>query len=148
MHTVFKYAVFLAGCVAAYFEPIRALLALVLALFVVDFITGILKSRKVYGRWTLHSKRLRWSFVKMFVYMAVMGLTFYVCEAMGLSDATSLATVKIEVWGLVYIEGLSIVENLQTLWPDDKFLQFLHYLLSVEFLKWIPALSRFFKEKE
>ena len=148
MNAVFKYGVFFAGCVAAYFEPIRALLVLVLVLFVADFITGVAKPRKARGRWSLQSKRLRWSFVKMFVYMAVMALTFYVCEAMELSAGVALSVVKVEVWGVVYIEGLSIVENLRTLWPDDRFLQFLHYLLSVEFLKYIPIVSHFFKEKE
>jgi phage-related holin len=139
--------VFAAGCVAAYFEPIRALLVLVTALFVADFLTGIVKSRKLYGCWSLQSKRLRWSFVKMFVYMAVMALTFGVCEAMMLSRGTGLAVVKIEVWCIVYVEGLSIIENLLTLFPDDKFLKFLHYLLSVEFLKYVPVLNDFLKEK-
>jgi phage-related holin len=148
MNVVFKYLVFAAGCVAAYFEPIRALLMLVTALFVADFITGVVKSRKVNRTWTLRSKRLRWSFVKMFVYMAVMAITFYVCEAMQLSASTALSVVKVEVWCVVYVEGLSIVENLLAVFPDDKFLKFLHYLLSVEFLKHVPLLSNFLKEKD
>jgi hypothetical protein len=77
-----------------------------------------------------------------------MALTFYVCEAMGLSVEAGLSVVKVEVWCVVYIEGLSIVENLQAVFVHDRFLRFLHYLLSVEFLKYVPVLNGFLKEKE
>ena len=148
MKALEKYILFVAGCLAAYFEPVKFLLLLVTILFILDFITGVLKSRKVNKTWTLKSKKLRWSFVKMLVYMGVMALTFAVCEMMSLSVDIALSVVKIEVWCIVYVEGLSIIENLLILFPGDKFLQFLHYLLSVEFLKYIPVLSNFLKEKE
>jgi hypothetical protein len=84
----------------------------------------------------------------MLVYMCVMGLTFHVCDAMQLSAETGLSVVKIEVWCIVYIEGLSIVENLLVLFPHDRFLKFVHWLLSVEFLKYVPLLNSFLKEKD
>jgi hypothetical protein len=71
-----------------------------------------------------------------------------VCEAMKLSDDTAVSIVKVEVWMIVYIEGLSIIENLRTIFPRDKFLKFMHYLLSVEFLKFIPIVSKFLKEND
>jgi phage-related holin len=146
MGVIWKYLLFVAGCVSAYFEPVGFLLQLVLTLFVVDFITGVIKSRKLCGVWRLKSKRLRWSFVKMFVYMCVMALTFYVCEAMQLSPDMALSVVKVEAWCIVYIEGLSIVENLLVVFPKDRFLRFMRYLLSVEFLKYVPVLNGFLKE--
>jgi hypothetical protein len=148
MNAVLKYVIFVCGCIAAYFEPMVALIILVASLFVADFVTGVLKTIKTTGKLSLKSKKLRWSFVKMFVYLSVMAITFYVCESMQLSTATGLAAVKVEVWCVVYIEGLSIVENLLMLFPDDKFLKFMHYLLSVEFLKYVPIVSNFLKEKE
>jgi hypothetical protein len=148
MNVIWKYILFVAGCLAAYFEPLGFLLRLVAALFFADFVSGFVKSRKHCGRWMFRSKKLRWSFVKMFVYMCVMALTFYVCEAMQPERDTGLSAVKIEVWCIVYIEGLSIVENLRVLFPNDKFLQFIHYLLSIEFLKYIPLLNHFLKEKD
>ncbi|MDR1676007.1 MAG: phage holin family protein [Tannerella sp.] len=148
MNAIRKYILFVAGCTAAYFEPLGFLLKLVLVLFLADFVSGFVKSRKICGRWTLQSKKLRWSFVKMGVYMCVMALTFYVCEAMQLPQETALSAVKVEVWCIVYIEGLSIVENLRVLFPHDRFLKFMHYLLSVEFLKYVPLLNGFLKEKD
>ena len=73
MNAVWKYLLFIAGCVSAYFEPLGFLLRLVAVLFFADFVTGVIKSRKK-------------------------------CV--------------------------------------------IHYLLSVEFLKYIPMLNNFLKEKE
>jgi phage-related holin len=145
---VLKYLVFGVGCVLTYFEPINFLMLLVVVLFGLDFVTGVLKSRKIRGRWTLQSKKLRWSFVKMFVYMFVIACTFFITEMMQLSEVTGITAAKVEVWCVVYIEGISIVENLLVLFPGDKFLRFIHFLLSVEFLKYVPVLSNFLKEKE
>lgn len=148
MNNILKYIIFIAGCFATYFEPIAALLVLIATLFVLDFITGVLKQVKLTGKLLLKSRKIRWSFVKMFVYMAVMALTFYVCEAMQLGIETTISVVKIEVWCVIYIEGLSIVENLLVLFPEDKFLRFIHYLLAIEFLKYVPFVSNFLKEKD
>jgi hypothetical protein len=148
MNETTKYLTLLLGCMATYFEPIRTLIILVAILFAADFITGVTKSIKQTGKLSLKSKKLRWSFVKMFVYIAVMAITFYICEAMKLDKSTAISVVKIEVWMIIYIEGLSIVENLKYIFPSDKFLNFLHYMLSVEFLKYIPFISKFLKEDE
>jgi phage-related holin len=148
MNVIIKYLVFFVGCIAAYFEPIKPLACLVVLLFCIDFLTGVAKSVKVTKTFRLKSKKWRWSFVKAAVYLAVMLLTFAVCEMLGLSVETGISAVRVEAWCIVYIEGLSIVENLRVLFPTDKFLMFLHYLLSVEFLKYVPMLNSFLKEKD
>jgi phage-related holin len=141
----FKYFLFIASAVCSYFYPIRVLLALVLVLFVIDLATGIWKATRAGEK--IQSRKLRWSFGKLLSYLVVMTLTFFTCEAMGLDAGTAVSVVKVEVWGIVYVEGLSIVENMLAIRPGDKFLLYLHYLLSVEFLKFIPTLSNFFKQK-
>lgn len=139
---------FLWGCVAAYFEPIHFIAYLTVLLFTMDWITGVTKSVMVTKTFKLKSKKWRWSFVKAFVYLGLMFLTFLVSREMGISDEQSREVTKILMWCVIYVEGLSVVENLRYFWPNDKFLKFLHYMLSVEFLKFIPWLSRFFKEQE
>jgi hypothetical protein len=148
MNAILKYLVFIVGCIAAYFEPIKLLIILVILLFCLDFVTGVWKSVKVTGKWEIKSKRLRWSFVKMFVYLALVAFSFLICEFMRLPVETAISVSKIEVWAIVYVEGLSIVENLLVIYPSDKFLKFLHYLLAVEFLKFIPVFGKFLKEKD
>jgi phage-related holin len=144
MNDALKYLVFVAGCVGAYFEPIKLLVALVLVLFAIDLITGIWKSLKAGDR--VESRKLRWSFGKLLTYLLAMTLTFFACEALGLDAGTAVSVVKVEVWFIVYVEGLSIVENGLVIRPGDRFLSFLHYLLSVEFLRAIPVLANYFKQ--
>ena len=146
MNNVLKHAVFVAGCVGAYFEPIKLLVVLVLVLFLLDLATGLWKALKNGER--VESGKLRWSFGKLLSYLVVMALTFFTCEAMGLDAGTAVSVVKVEVWCIVYVEGLSIVENALAIRPGDKFLGYLHYLLSVEFLKVIPLLSNYFKQEK
>jgi phosphatidylglycerophosphate synthase len=148
MNTIFKYLVFLITSAATYFQPVGGLLLLVTLLFMCDFVTGFIKSVKVSHAVRIQSKKLRWSAVKMCVYLSIITLTFFVCKVMGVGMDTAVSVVKIEAWCIVYIEGLSIVENLQAILPKDKFLGFLHYLLSIEFLKVVPLLANFLKEKD
>ncbi|MDR2286829.1 MAG: phage holin family protein [Prevotellaceae bacterium] len=145
---IVKYAVFVITLGMTYFEPIHGLLLLVAILFTVDFVTGFIKSVKTTHAICVKSKRLRWSAVKMCVYLSIMALTFFICRIMGIELDATLSVIKIEVWCIVYIEGLSIVENLQVIFPNDKFFSMIHELLAIEFLKYIPILSSFLKEKE
>jgi hypothetical protein len=145
MNDILKWFLFIAGGIVAYFEPLSAVMILVTTLFVLDFITGIAKSVRIGD--AIKSSKLKWSFYKLLVYLGTMTLTFFICESMGLSKDTGVSVVNIEAWFVVYIEGLSIIENLQKI-RDNRFLQFIHYLLAVEFLKKFNILSDFMKNKE
>jgi phage-related holin len=145
MNDIFKWLLFISGSATAYFEPLLPIIFVVLTLFILDFITGIAKSIRT-GQ-AIKSRRARWSFYKLLVYLGVMGLTFFIVESMGFDRAAGVNVVKVEVWFVIYIEGLSIIENLQKI-KDNRFLQFIHYLLAVEFLKKFTILSDFMKQKE
>jgi hypothetical protein len=138
----------MAGCAFAYFEPLKWMVIIILLLFSIDFLTGYGKNVYLRHQWCLCSKKLRWSFVKMFVYIFLMLLIFLIAEKMGISTEMSVYAVKVAMWMVIYVEGLSIVENLGEIWPDDRVLKFLHFLLSVEFVDRIPLLYNFLKEKE
>ncbi|MDR2064567.1 MAG: phage holin family protein [Prevotellaceae bacterium] len=145
MNDFLKWLLFIGGSILAYFEPLNAVLTLVMALFVLDFITGIAKSVRL-GE-AIKSAKLKWSLYKLTVYLGTMALTFFICGSMNLSKDTGVSIVNIEAWFVVYIEGLSIIENLQKI-KDNKYLQFIHYLMAVEFLRKFSILSDFIKNKE
>jgi len=141
-----KYIIFSIGCIASYFAPIASLCWVVVGLYVVDFITGTAASFKE-GVF-LRSSILRWSFVKIFVYLGHAALIFFVCDKMGMAQQDTLKVLKVMMWGIVYIEGLSINENLLRIYPASLFLRLMHYLLSIEFLKYVPVIANFFKENK
>jgi phage-related holin len=145
MNDILKWFLFVGGSIIAYFEPLDAVMILVTTLFVLDFITGIAKSVRIGD--AIKSSKLKWSFYKLIVYLGTMTLTFFICESMKLSQETSVSVVNVEAWFVVYIEGLSIIENLQKI-KDSRYLQFIHYLLAVEFLKKFSILSDFMKKEK
>ena len=148
MNAPLKYSCFIAGGLMAYFKPIEPLILLVVVLFCTDFALGVCKSIRLKGCWKgLASFKLRWSLAKAAVYLLVVSYTFFICEKMEVSNETIKSVIKLEVWSVVYIEGLSIVENLKVLFPNNKFLDIIHYFLSVEFLKYVPQLANFLKKK-
>ena len=144
MNSIIKNIVFACGCIASYFEPIMLLIHVVAILFVADLITGISASFKE-GE-SLKSSKARWSFVKMLVYLLALALIFSVCERMEIGEQTTTNIAKIVVWMIIYVEGLSVVENFSRIVPNNRVVSFLHYMLSVEFLKHIPFLADFLKE--
>ncbi|MDR1551865.1 MAG: phage holin family protein [Prevotellaceae bacterium] len=145
MNDILKWLLFIGGSIAAYFEPLQAVMLLVTMLFMLDFATGIAKAVRL-GT-PIKSSKLKWSLYKLLVYLGTMTLTFFICESMRLSKDTSVSVVNVEAWFVVYIEGLSIIENLQKI-RDNRFLQFIHYLLAVEFLKRFRILADFMKQEE
>lgn len=142
--TILKYIVFVFGCIAAYFDPIMLTVHVVIGIFIADFITGVCAS--FHEGKSFRSSIARWSFVKLVVYLGHATLVFFVCERMGVNKETTISIVKVVIWAVIYVEGLSVNENLLRMFPHSKFLKFMHYLLSVEFLKYVPILSEFFKQ--
>lgn len=142
----FKYVIFIIGCILAYFEPIMLMALVVIVVFITDFVTGVWASFKE-GK-TFRSSLARWSFVKLLVYLGHATLVFFVCDNMGISKDTAVNVVKVIIWAVIYVEGLSVNENLLRIYPESKFIRFMHYLLSVEFLRYMPIMANYFKDSE
>lgn len=130
-----------------------------LGLVILDFFTG-LGASFCEGK-SIQSKRLRWSFAKTLVYGGVLiftlaiGVILHLIAELANTEKTSITTlittltiVKLETYVISYIEVLSNVENLRRIFPNNVFLKYLHWILSVEIIKKIPKYSEFLKERE
>lgn len=130
-----------------------------LGLVILDFFTG-LGASFCEGK-SIQSKRLRWSFAKTLVYGGVLiftlaiGVILHLIAELANTEKTSMTTlvttltiVKLETYVISYIEVLSNVENLRRIFPNNVFLKYLHWILSVEIIKKIPKYSEFLKERE
>lgn len=150
MSWIFKFVVVLTCAVVAYFEPIRGAVNIFICAFVADFVTGLLASFKLGERFK--SSKARWSFAKLlcytgsFMFLLVIGKNLQALHQAGDDYASMLWLIKMVVYAGVWFETKSIVENLQVLFPENRFLSFLDYLLGVEFTKKIPGLANFLKE--
>ncbi|GHT04226.1 hypothetical protein AGMMS49525_10350 [Bacteroidia bacterium] len=146
---LFAWFAFAFGSIGAYFSPTQDMIVLVIILYFVDFATGYAAYIKTTGKLGFVSKRLRWSLVKLLVYLAIIVCVYVIYDRLEVDKYIEFQKVSaIIMWAYVYIEGLSIVENAQKISPEDKFLKFLHYLLSVKVLAVIPFISNMLKEYE
>lgn len=128
-----------------------------LVLVILDFCTGVLAS--LHEGKSISSKRIRWSFAKIVVYAASLVLTLAIGASLHLIEeigavpkettlAATLTIVKFESYVIAYTEVLSNIENMRRLFPNNLFIKYLHWILSVEVIKKIPKLSEFLKERD
>lgn len=145
-------------------KTIGIVFVLALGLVLTDFITGssasfVERYRANQDGITLKSRRMRWSFAKLAEYCLVIAITLLIGHSLSALEAsiggdgagtllTTLFCVKVEAWIICWIEAVSIVENLRRIFRKSMFLEIIHYMLAVEFVKKIPKLSDFFKERD
>ena len=143
-----KHACFICTAVWAYYINVHTLVYLLLGMWIADFICGYAKYVKETHTWNICSFRFRWSGAKLFVYIGITALIFFVGDMMRYDAETLFEVSRVWIWCCVYAEGLSIVENLLVVFPDNKALLILHWFLSVKFLTFIPKLSDYLKDKK
>lgn len=158
-----------AALMSIFFESLRSLvvsIALVVFFMIGDFFTGIFASKKAKERKKrkqIESSKLRWSAAKYAIYVffvlgtLIAGILIHAiyCFNDGLEITTksyilnwTLTFLIAQMIFITWIEAISIVENLRLVYPDDKFLKGLHYVLLVDFGKLIPHFSKFLKEEK
>ena len=113
------------------------------AFFTLDFVTGCMASF-CKGE-EIVSYKLRWSFVKTACYLGTFSLTLFIGVCFQKLDVV-FPFLKIELYAATYIECLSILENLLTIYPQNLYLKWLHYMLSAKWVKWIVGMKKMMKE--
>ena len=132
--------------IVGYFQPIWGVICVFIGFFVADFITGVFASRKKGKKF--RSYKARESFFKLLIYL----FTFMFVIAIGnelnrLDDADELGRMitilKMLIYVAVWFEAKSNVENLHIIFPKNRFISFLDYVLGVEFVEKITWLKNF-----
>ena len=137
----------------SYFQPILGVVVVFIALFGVDFVTGLLASFSKGQKFK--SWKARESFFKLLVYVGCFMLIISVGRELHEVDPQSdefgkmLTVLKIVIYVAIWFEAKSNAENLRILFPKNRFVAFLDYVLGVEFVNKIPWLKNFLdKEKK
>ncbi|GBU07954.1 hypothetical protein AwDysgo_12850 [Bacteroidales bacterium] len=142
---VYSWLIYIIGAVLAYSHELLGIAVLFIFFFISDFITGFLASMKQ-GK-GFQSSKARWGFAKAFCYLG----TFAVIVLLGLSLKkvdTFMSILNVAVWSATWFECVSNLENILILFPENRFLKFMHYILAVEWVNKIPGLSDFLKEEK
>lgn len=139
-----RWILFAGGALAVHVGTFIGIAVLFLVIFVIDFITGCVASF-IKGK-QIESYRLRWSFVKTFCYFGTFVFTAITGVCVNNVD-TFIEILKLQVYVALWIECVSITENLIKIFPGIIFIEYLHYMLSTVWVKKISGLMNFFKEK-
>ena len=138
-----EWLVFVGGAIVVHMNDIIGITVIFLLLFVIDFVTGITASLSKKKK--IRSYKLRWSFVKMLCYLG----TFAFTQILGIIIDQKVffeQVLNLQIYVAAYIECVSILENMTVIFPNNLFFKWIHYMLTVEWIKKISGLKEFLKE--
>lgn len=135
----------LAGCfisaVVAYFAPIESIFLGVAWVFVVNFVFGLLNGIVV--RNEKFSFRKAFScIVEAMVLYVLMATIFLVGDRIG-NQSGALQCITAVVYALIYFYAVNTLRNIKGLFPGNKTVRFLYWILSIEFIKEIPFIGEY-----
>ena len=133
----------LAGCVisavVAYFAPIESIFLGVAWVFVVNFVFGLLNGIVVKNE--IFSFRKAFScFVEAMVLYVLMATIFLVGDRIG-NQSGAMQCITAVVYALIYFYAVNILRNIKGLFPGNKTIRSLYWILSIEFVKEIPFIG-------
>lgn len=136
----------LASFVFSYFHPIMGIIYLFFAFFAIDFITGLLASFSKGHKF--RSFKARESFFKFLIYIGafstLLAIGVELSKLGNVEDLDKVMTVlKLVICIAIWFEAKSNAENLKIIFPNNRFIAFMDYLLGVEFIKKIKWLDGF-----
>lgn len=144
-HLFISWALFAFGAIACYSNELIGIFALFFFFFLFDFVTGLIASWRKGEKFT--SAKARWSFAKSFCYLGTFAVLIFIGVAIN-QVSVFIGILKVVVWAAVWFEAVSNTENMEKIFPNNRFISFLHYLLAVEWVKKMPFLSNFLKEEK
>lgn len=135
----------LVGCIVsavfAYFAPVESIFLGVAWVFVVNFVFGLLNGIVVKNE--IFSFRKAFScFVEAMVLYVLMSTIFLVGDRVGNQDG-AMQCITAVVYALIYFYAVNILRNIKGLFPGNKTIRFLYWILSVEFVKEIPFVGEY-----
>ena len=133
----------IAGCVisavVAYFAPIESIFLGVAWVFVVNFVFGLLNGIVVKNE--IFSFRKAFScFVEAMVLYVLMATIFLVGDRIG-NQSGAMQCITAVVYALIYFYTVNTLRNVKGLFPGNKTIRFLYWILSIEFVKEIPFIG-------
>ena len=130
----------------AYIQPLHKAMFALLYIFIINMVFGIL-SDIIVNRKRLSTKKFMLSMAYAAIYLSVIVSVYVVGEKMG-DVWEALFIDKTLTYVFIYFYVANIFKNLKALFPRNRPIAFLDYILHLEVLKRIPELHRFLQNEE
>lgn len=128
---------------AAYFHPIQNVLIGIFWVFLLNFVFGLLAGL-VRNKECFEFKKAFMCIIEACVFFVIIASVFFVGDYIGNKEG-ALQCVTSITYVLIYFYTVNIFKNLKLLFPNNKPIAFIHYVISIEFVTKIPYLDKFLK---
>lgn len=129
--------------VAAYCEPVRNAMFLLFLMAGIDLLAGMICSIAI-DHERFRFKKFIMAVVYLLIYLGVIALIYTVGRFQGDYEGAMLI-VKTITYVFIYFYSANILKNLTALFPANRVIGFLYYVIDLEFTKKIPYLGDFLK---
>lgn len=134
--------------IAAYLHPVSGDIKSLIALFAINFLFGLLAGLLVNNE-TFSLKKAYRCILEAMSFFVLACAIYYIGEQKGNPDG-SLQCVSFVTYSVFYFYGVNVLRNWKLLCragsPTHKCVSFLHYVVSVEFIKNVPFLSNYYQK--
>ena len=136
--------------VAAYLNPISGEIKSLVAVFALNFLCGLLTALLINHESFSFKKAWR-CICEATIFFVLVCCIYFIGEHKG-NPSGALQCVSFITYSVFYFYGVNILRNIKTLLPNVsigyKVVAFLHYVLSIEFIKHIPYLTNYLQKGE
>lgn len=131
----------------SYVVPISGDLKSLILIISINFIAGLLASLLVQKESFKMDKWLKGWVAELFVFSVILVSIYYIGKQKCKPDET-MYCVSFISYSCYFFYGINIFKNLKRLFPSNRAIAFLFYVLSFEFMKKMPYLENFINEEK
>lgn len=129
--------------ILAYLSPIGNTMMVMSVAFFMNFMVGLITSIAIQKESWSSRKAFRF-ILEAFYITGVISFTFSIGERLGNKDVI-LELIKIISYYVIWFYAQNIAKNFTRIIPESSICRFLHYAISLEFVKKLPLISQFNK---
>lgn len=134
--------------VAAYLNPISGEIESLVAVFAINFLCGLLAALLI-NKESFNFKKAFRCIAEATLFFLLVSAIYFIGEHKG-NPGGALQCVSFITYSVFYFYGVNVLRNLKLLLPEGsvgyRVVVFLHYVLSVEFIKNIPYLTNYLQK--
>lgn len=125
----------------AYFAPISDMVFVIFFIFLINMLAGMI-SGIVVDNEAFSNKKFFRCLIETFVFYVIVICIYVIGEKLGNVNG-ALQCITGVVYAILYFYGTNTLRNLQKLFPANKVIAFIYYVVSFEIVKKIPYLQQF-----
>jgi hypothetical protein len=144
--TIRNLIVTICSVLIGYFSPLGDIVFVIFFVFLLNCIFGLVAGVGVEGE-RFNLKKFFRCIMETFVFYVIVLSIYVVGEKMG-NEPGALQCISGVVYAIIYFYAVNILRNIHTLFPKNKWVKFLFYVLSFEIIKKIPYLQQFQEKKD